>query len=166
MIIFYTSISSGIPPSSKSALVSGVKILTRRNCIARVKDNHAGKHLIEGQFCPHRLLSLTYTVERPWLPGEHHTIRTGISRQFDYQKRQIKKRLQASVSRIHISTDLWQRPHHSGSHCSLYQPPRRSRRSLDSSDTALPNSWLSSRSLVKASFCTEIIVLDRVLGRS
>ena len=52
------------------------------------------------------LVYLNRQVE-PWLPEDHHTIRTWISRQFDFQKQQVKKRLQASLSCVHITTDLW-----------------------------------------------------------
>ena len=52
------------------------------------------------------LVYLNRQIE-PWLPEDHHTIRTWILRQFDFYKQQVKKQLQDSISCIHISTDLW-----------------------------------------------------------
>jgi hypothetical protein len=62
--------------------------------------------LVESPAFRNLLTYLNRQVE-PWLPEDHHTIQTWISRQFDFQKQQVKKRLQASLSCIHITTDLW-----------------------------------------------------------
>ena len=62
--------------------------------------------LVESPAFRNLLVYLNYQVE-PWLPEDHHTIRNWISRQFDFQKQQVKKQLQASLSCIHITTDLW-----------------------------------------------------------
>jgi hypothetical protein len=62
--------------------------------------------LVESPAFRNLLVYLNRQVE-PWLPEDHHTIRNWISRQFDFQKQQVKKRLQASLSCIHITTDLW-----------------------------------------------------------
>jgi hypothetical protein len=62
--------------------------------------------LVESPAFRNLLVYLNRQVE-PWLPGDHHTIRNWISRQFDFQKEQVKKRLQGSLSCIHITTDLW-----------------------------------------------------------
>jgi hypothetical protein len=62
--------------------------------------------LVESPSFKNLLVYLNRQVE-PWLPEDHHTIRTWISRQFDFQKQQVKKRLQSSLSCIHITTDLW-----------------------------------------------------------
>jgi hypothetical protein len=42
-----------------------------------------------------------------WLPEDHHTIRTWIMRQYEFQKLQIKERLQTALSCVHLSIDLW-----------------------------------------------------------
>lgn len=52
------------------------------------------------------LVYLNHQTE-PWLPEDHHTIRTWILRQFGFYKQQVKSQLQTSLSCIHISTDLW-----------------------------------------------------------
>lgn len=62
--------------------------------------------LVESPSFRNLLVYLNRQVE-PWLPEDHHTIRTWISRQFDFQKQQIKKQLQDSLSCIHITADLW-----------------------------------------------------------
>ena len=62
--------------------------------------------LVESPAFRNLLVYLNRQVE-PWLPEDHHTIRNWISRQFDFQKQQVKKRLQGSLSCIHITTDLW-----------------------------------------------------------
>jgi hypothetical protein len=49
---------------------------------------------------------LNHQIE-PWLPEDHHTIRTWIQRQFDFNKQKIKDQLRTALSCIHISTDLW-----------------------------------------------------------
>ena len=62
--------------------------------------------LVECSSFRNLLVYLNRQIE-PWLPEDHHTIRTWISRQFDFCKQLVKKQLQASLSCIHISTDLW-----------------------------------------------------------
>jgi hypothetical protein len=62
--------------------------------------------LVESPSFRNLLVYLNRQVE-PWLPDDHHTIRTWISRQFEFQKQQVKKRLQESLSCIHITADLW-----------------------------------------------------------
>jgi hypothetical protein len=48
--------------------------------------------LVESPSFRNLLVYLNRQVE-PWLREDHHTIRTWISRQFDFQKQQVKKRL-------------------------------------------------------------------------
>lgn len=62
--------------------------------------------LVESPSFRNVLIYLNRQVE-PWLPEDHHTIQNWISRQFDFQKIQVKKHLQRALSCIHITTDLW-----------------------------------------------------------
>ena len=62
--------------------------------------------LVECSSFRNLLVYLNHQIE-PWLPEDHHTIRTWIQRQFDFNKQQIKDQLRTALSYIHISTDLW-----------------------------------------------------------
>lgn len=62
--------------------------------------------LVESPSFRDLLICLNPEIES-WLPGDHHTIQTWISRQFDFRKQQVKEHLQRAVSCIHITTDLW-----------------------------------------------------------
>lgn len=62
--------------------------------------------LVECSSFRNLLVYLNHQIE-PWLPEDHHTIQSRITRQFDLYKQQVKEQLQASCSCIHISTDIW-----------------------------------------------------------
>lgn len=62
--------------------------------------------LVESPAFRNLLVYLNPQVE-PWLPESHNTIHAWVLRQFEFQKQRVKKQLQASVSCIHITTDLW-----------------------------------------------------------
>jgi hypothetical protein len=86
---------SDINPDQLEVLLT--TLITECNLPLRLVESPAFRNL---------LVYLNCQVE-PWLPEDHHTIRSWISRQFDFQKKQVKKRLQASLSCIHVTTDLW-----------------------------------------------------------
>jgi len=72
---------------------------------------HIAFSQVENDWFRRFLAVLSPSLEK-WIPKAGNTIKSWILAEFEERQKDIKKQLQASKSRIHLSFDLWTSPNH------------------------------------------------------
>jgi hAT family C-terminal dimerisation region len=72
---------------------------------------HISFSQVENDWFRHFLAALSPSLEK-WIPKAGNTVRAWILDEFERRRKDIKKRIHGSKSRIHLSFDLWTSPNH------------------------------------------------------